>query len=108
MWEQRYNALKPNRSEGNTRYYDNLQLRRLLNIVSLMDSGYKVSELCVMSDRKLFTLLEEQQGEFTSYQIDDFYFTLFIAAGMSYDYQHFKNICSHCLFRFNFKNSYIH
>ena len=51
MWEQRYNALQPNRTEGNTRYYDNTQLRRLLNIVSLMQGDYKVSELCSMPDK---------------------------------------------------------
>ena len=108
MWEQRYNALKPNRSEGNTRYYDNLQLRRLLNIVSLMDSGYKVSELSVMSDKKLFTLLEEQQGNATSNDKEDFYISQLIAAGMSYDEQHFEKIFSHCLLRFGLKNAYIH
>ena len=45
VWEQRYAALNPARSEGNTRYYDNSQLRRLLNIVSLMEADYKISEL---------------------------------------------------------------
>jgi DNA-binding transcriptional MerR regulator len=48
IWEQRYKALQPLRSEGNTRYYDSSQLRRLLNIVSLMDEGYKISELGVL------------------------------------------------------------
>ena len=108
MWEQRYNALKPNRSEGNTRYYDNLQLRRLLNIVSLMNSGYKVSELGVMSDKKLFTLLEQQQGKVESDDPEDFYISQLIAAGMSYDEQHFEKIFSHCLLRFGLKNAYIH
>ncbi len=108
MWEQRYNALKPNRSEGNTRYYDNLQLRRLLNIVSLMDSGYKVSELGVMSDKKLFALLEEQHANVNSNDPEDFYISQLIAAGMSYDEQHFEKIFSHCLLRFGLKNAYIH
>lgn len=61
MWEQRYQALHPTRSEGNTRYYDNSQLKRLLNIVSLMESDYKVSELCSMTDAMLFKLLEAKQ-----------------------------------------------
>ena len=57
-----------------------------------MDSGYKVSELCVMSDKKLFTLLEEQQGELTSNEKEDFYISQLIAPGMSYDEQHFEII----------------
>ena len=60
MWEQRYDALKPNRSEGNTRYYDGQQLRRLLNIVSLRNGDYRISELCTMADKELFDLLERQ------------------------------------------------
>src|SRR6187431_924045 len=59
IWEQRYNALQPNRSEGNTRYYSGDQLRRLLNIVSLLHLGYKISELSVMSDDQLWKLLQE-------------------------------------------------
>src|SRR4051812_24695154 len=60
VWEQRYNGLTPNRSEGNTRYYDNTQLRRLLNIVSLMGSEYKISKLCGMSDETLFEILNAE------------------------------------------------
>lgn len=108
IWEQRYNALKPNRSEGNTRYYDNLQLRRLLNIVSLMESGFKVSELGVMSDKKLFDLLEQQHRNVESKDPEEFYISQLIAAGMSYDEQHFEKIFSHCLLRFGLKNAYIH
>ena len=59
IWEQRYNALEPHRSEGNTRYYDSLQLRRLLNIVSLMKTDHKISRLCKMSDQELFDLQKE-------------------------------------------------
>ncbi len=38
IWEKRYQALKPNRSVGNTRYYDSAQLKRLLNISGLLHS----------------------------------------------------------------------
>ena len=62
IWEQRYGALKPNRSEGNTRYYDAAQLKRLLNIVSLADADHKISELCGMSDQTLVDLVREKIG----------------------------------------------
>ena len=63
IWEQRYAALKPNRTDGNTRYYNGSQLRRLLNIVSLLDTDYKVSELCSMPDKKLVKLLDEKLSQ---------------------------------------------
>ena len=107
IWEQRYNALKPSRSEGNTRYYDNDQLRRLLNIVSLMESDYKVSELCAMPDKKLFKLLAELQNKTASGNPNEYFISQLIAAGMSYDEPYFEKIFSHCLLRYGMKNTYV-
>ena len=106
-WEQRYNALKPERSEGNTRYYDNSQLRRLLNIVSLMDSEHKVSELCEMPDKRLFHLVNERvQGAIDTAGREEYFISQMIAAGMSYDEQHFEKILSNCLVRYGMKKAY--
>ncbi len=102
MWEQRYNALQPSRSAGNTRYYDSGQLRRLLNIVSLASVDYKVSQLGVMSDKKLFKLVRELNNE-----SDEFFVSQLIAAGMSYDELYFDKIFSHCLLRFGMKDTYL-
>jgi hypothetical protein len=107
MWEQRYNALTPLRSEGNTRYYDNSQLRRLLNIVSLMNANYKVSELCEMPDKKLFSMINEAIGRsVASADPYEYYISQLIAAGMSYDEQHFDKILTNCLVRFGMKDAY--
>lgn len=107
IWEQRYNALQPNRSEGNTRYYDNSQLRRLLNIVSLMEGDYKVSELCSMPDKKLYRLV----GEFNKIpkidQLNEYPVSQLIAAGMSYDEAYFDKIFSHCLLKYGMKDTYL-
>jgi hypothetical protein len=107
MWEQRYNALTPNRSEGNTRYYDNKQLRRLLNIVSLLDSDYKVSELCSMPDTKLFKIVEELPGKVKGNDINEFFVLQLVSAGMIYDELHFDKTFSHCLLRYGIKDAYI-
>ncbi|MBX9853356.1 MAG: MerR family transcriptional regulator [Cytophagaceae bacterium] len=106
IWEQRYNALKPSRSEGNTRYYDDTQLRRLLNIVSLMESDYKVSELCAMPDEKLFRLLKNLQTNVNNGPCE-YFISQLIAAGMAYDEPHFEKIFSHCLLRLGMKDAYI-
>lgn len=107
MWEQRYNALTPNRSEGNTRYYDNKQLRRLLNIASLLESGYKVSELCSMPDKKLFTLVKELSNKEALNNIDEFFVLQLVSAGMSYDEVSFDKIFSHCLLTYGIKDTYL-
>jgi DNA-binding transcriptional MerR regulator len=53
MWERRYNALKPLRSEGNTRFYSDDQLKRLLNLVSLTQSGLKISKACALNAQEV-------------------------------------------------------
>ena len=98
MWEQRYNALQPNRSEGNTRYYDSNQLRRLLNIVSLMEADYKVSELCAMDNKKLSALLNEKHQSYQSTsETAEHFISQLIAAGMSFDEINFEKIFSNCI-----------
>lgn len=107
IWEQRYNALKPNRSEGNTRYYDNTQLRRLLNIVSLTGADQKPSELCKMSDKKLFDLIYasvQQKVDVTDRS--EYYISQLLAAGVSFDELHFEKIFSNCLVRYGLREAY--
>lgn len=109
MWEVRHNALHPHRSVGNTRYYDNQQLRRLLNIVSLQENGKKISELSAMSDPELSELLKEQtQIHFSGSEVSDkgFYISQLLAAGMGYDAGYFEKFLAHCLLRFGIDTTY--
>jgi DNA-binding transcriptional MerR regulator len=60
IWERRYGALKPSRSVGNTRYYDDEQLKRLLCIAGLYHSGHKISQACMLNKEAMSALLQEQ------------------------------------------------
>lgn len=105
VWEKRYNALNPDRSEGNTRSYNNKQLRRLLNIVSLMEFGYKPSELCAMPDSTLFRLIEQKKVDSRDH-LEDFFISQLIASGFTYDEAHFTNVFAQCLVRYGVRDSY--
>ncbi|MES2560943.1 MAG: MerR family transcriptional regulator [Bacteroidota bacterium] len=106
MWEQRYQALTPSRSEGNTRYYDNTQLRRLLNIVSLLDGEHKVSELCAMPDALLFKELKKLTQKEPVNPENQYFISQLLVAGMSYDEVHFEKIFASSLLRLGLKNTY--
>ncbi len=98
MWEQRYNALTPDRSEGNTRSYDNDQLRRLLNIVSLLNEGYKISELGIMTDAALQEHLAlKLKNSSLNDDSNEYFVSQLIAAAMRYDESHFEKIYSQCV-----------
>ena len=50
IWEQRYNFLKPSRSNTNIRYYSNDELKKILNIALLNKYGYKISHIDKMDE----------------------------------------------------------
>ncbi len=53
VWEQRYGVLKPQRTESNIRYYSNEDLKKLLNINILNNSGLKISKIIKLSDKEI-------------------------------------------------------
>jgi len=50
IWEQRYNLLKPERTKTNIRFYDDTDLKKILNINLLYNSGYKISKIALLSE----------------------------------------------------------
>ena len=49
IWEQRYNIISPKRTDTNIRFYDDNDLKLVLNISLLKDHGFKISEIAEMS-----------------------------------------------------------
>lgn len=53
IWEKRYNVLEPMRSDTNIRYYNLVNLQKLLNITLLHDHGYKISRIAKFSEQQI-------------------------------------------------------
>ncbi|MCS6821199.1 MAG: MerR family transcriptional regulator [Microscillaceae bacterium] len=53
IWEQRYNLVKPRRTDSNIRYYDDYDLKLILNVSLLKDYGYKISTIAKMSEQEM-------------------------------------------------------
>jgi DNA-binding transcriptional MerR regulator len=80
IWEQRYNFLKPRRTETNIRYYTNQELKIILNIALLNKFGCKISHIDKMDvseiNQKLLTISfvpaqqERLVNELIGYMID--------------------------------------
>jgi DNA-binding transcriptional MerR regulator len=64
IWEQRYQFLKPDRTDTNIRHYSNEELKKLLNIALLNKYGYKISHIDKMGEaevkEKLLSLTQTQ------------------------------------------------
>ncbi|MDI1321575.1 MAG: MerR family transcriptional regulator [Algoriphagus sp.] len=48
IWEQRYNLLSPKRTDTNIRFYDDQDLKLILNVALLNDNGVKISKIASM------------------------------------------------------------
>jgi len=59
IWEQRYDLLRPERSETNIRTYSGDDLKRLLNVSLLVDRGLKISKVATMSETQLVSAIQE-------------------------------------------------
>jgi len=53
IWEQRYSFLKPNRTGTNIRYYNNDELKTILNVALLNKYGFKISHIDRMSEQEM-------------------------------------------------------
>ncbi|MFP4090318.1 MAG: MerR family transcriptional regulator [Cyclobacteriaceae bacterium] len=53
IWEQRYHFIIPKRTETNIRYYDDEDLKLVLNIALLKDNGYKISKIATMDEHEM-------------------------------------------------------
>jgi len=61
VWERRYKIIQPKRTETNRRWYDDDDLRRLINISIIYQSGIKISKIAKYSGSDL----EDQVGLLT-------------------------------------------
>lgn len=55
IWEQRYNLVSPKRTDTNIRYYDDVDLKLILNVSLLKDNGFKISNIAKMSVEQMKT-----------------------------------------------------
>lgn len=107
IWERRYNALEPMRSAGNTRFYDDNHLRRLLNIVGLSQSGLKISQVCALSEIEMDNLLKQEIDHTLS---QDARFEYFISQslnyGLVYNEYEFDRLLNTCLAEYGMITTY--
>lgn len=107
IWERRYNALRPMRTSGNTRFYDDSHLKRLLNIVGLSKTGLKISEVCALSEAQIDQMLEKEISyTFADDKHVEFYISQLLNFGLSYDEVNFDELISRCILQYGLEDAY--
>lgn len=70
IWEQRYNLLNPKRTETNIRFYDDKDLKHILNVSLLNKKGFKISKIASMDEKAIqekVLKLNELNSEYEDY-----------------------------------------
>lgn len=94
IWEQRYNVLTPLRSETNIRYYDDNQLRKLLNVVSLIAAGNKISAISKLSEQELKDKIAALLNTDSVGVKEGLLISQMVSAGLAYDSDLFEKAFS--------------
>jgi MerR family transcriptional regulator, light-induced transcriptional regulator len=89
IWEQRYGIIAPKRTDSNIRYYDDEDLKFILNISILNKHGYKISEIAKMSKEQITELILKISGNNNAY---DSHVKGLIANMLSFDEYGFHKI----------------
>lgn len=104
MWEKRYNILEPRRTETNIRYYNDEDLKKLLNISVLNRYGYKISKIADLpSDRLNHETLQVAQSSGAS----DGQIESLIVAMVDFDAIKFDKIFSNAVLSFGFEETMV-
>ncbi|MES2559129.1 MAG: MerR family transcriptional regulator [Bacteroidota bacterium] len=91
IWEQRYGIISPKRTDSNIRFYDDEDLKFILNISILNKYGYKISEIARMEKKHVCELIMKLSGHNNIY---DNQVKGLISAMLSFDEFAFHNILS--------------
>lgn len=105
MWEKRYNAIEPERTHTNIRYYKDCDLKRLLNISTLNKHGIKISHIVKMRQDEI----NDKVLEITNTSNDhDSYINSLVVAMIEINEDAFEKILSNTLLKIGFEKTVTH
>lgn len=102
MWEKRYGVIEPKRTETNIRYYDDEELKKVLNIAILNNYGIKISKIVGLTAKELHDKVIEIGNEEVSegVQVESL-----VVAMVEMDEARFEKILANCTIRLGFEQT---
>ncbi len=103
IWEQRYDFLKPKRTDTNIRYYTDEQLRLLLNIGTLNRNGMKISKIAELGKENLgaHVLNLYEETEHATHLLD-----ALIHSMLDFDEQRFEKTLNSAIKKMGFQEAF--
>ena len=109
IWEKRYGLLVPKRTPTNIRYYDDEDLRKILNVITLLKEGYKISHIAEMKHGELAVKAKAALNTpLNPNQLYDYFTNEIILAALAYEKALLDKYISTCVLKFSFSNTVEH
>lgn len=102
IWEKRHNIIAPKRTTTNIRYYSDDDLKKIINVSLLNNSGLKISKIARMTDPELnseIVQLAESKSE-ASIFIDQL-----VVCMIDMEEEQFEKLLSHLIMKFGFERT---
>ncbi len=105
IWEQRYNIISPKRTDTNIRFYDDDDLKRILNISLLNQNGFKISKIAGMSTKEINDQVFSISSDALKYpeQVQ-----ALVLSMIDIDEERFDKIVTKCVMQFGLETTMIH
>src|SRR5262245_13932554 len=68
VWERRYAAIKPQRSEGGSRLYSDADVARLRRLRQAVELGHAIGQIAKLPEKELVNLSAKHRATFTDQQ----------------------------------------
>ena len=92
IWEKRYNLITPDRTSTNYRRYNDEQLKKLLNISTLLSLGHKISRISALTEKEILKKVLESHAGTEDNIICNAFINDLLAAMLKYDEPSLKNL----------------
>ena len=105
IWEKRYNLIEPERSVTNRRSYSDAQVRKLLNVTTLLSHGHKISKIASFSDEQIHEQIEIENSKDSVDVTATGYVNDLISTMLAFDEPGFEKIFSGAVLRYGLFNT---
>lgn len=99
IWEKRYGLITPYRTDTNRRTYDDEQVRRLLNVTTLLSYGHKISRIAALNDEEIYRQIEGGATDRSHVHVHTAYVNDLVTTMLAYDEDGFERIFSAAVLR---------
>ncbi len=105
IWEKRYNVVCPQRTNTNIRYYNDDDLKKLLNISILNKHGFRISDIVKMEDGSLCEKILEISNSSGDYES---HINNLIVSMIEMDESKFEKVLASAIIKLGFEKTITH